>query len=161
MKNKNVGYLIVGIAALIVAIILIFNSGLENIIDDACDHGPTCTMYDTLAIQTNLSLAIAGLILVIGIFLIFAKEEKEIIIQKVRVKVKEKKRKIDTSKLSADEKALVKILQREKGATFQKSIAEELDVGKVKMTRLLDKLESKQIIERKRRGMNNIVVLLH
>jgi len=36
---------------------------------------------------------------------------------------------------------------------------ERLQVGKVGVTRLLDKLEAKQIVERKRRGMNNIVVL--
>ena len=39
------------------------------------------------------------------------------------------------------------------------SLMEELDVGKVKMTRMMDKLEAKQIVERKRRGMNNIIVL--
>ncbi len=159
MKNKNVGYLIVGISVLIVAIILIFNTALEDIIDTTCDHGTTCQVYDTLSVQTNLSLVIAGVVLLIGLFLIFAKEEKEIIIKKV--KVKERKKRIDLSKLSVDEKKLVKILQREKGATFQKSIAEELEIGKVKMTRLLDKLEAKQIVERKRRGMNNIVVLLN
>jgi len=36
---------------------------------------------------------------------------------------------------------------------------EKLGIGKVGITRLLDKLEAKQIIERKRRGMSNIVVL--
>ena len=36
---------------------------------------------------------------------------------------------------------------------------ERLNTGKVKITRLLDKLEAKDLIERKRRGMNNIVVL--
>ena len=36
---------------------------------------------------------------------------------------------------------------------------EKLNIGKVGITRLLDKLEAKQLIERKRRGMNNIVVL--
>ena len=36
---------------------------------------------------------------------------------------------------------------------------EKLSVGKVGLTRLLDKLEAKQIVERKRRGMNNFVVL--
>jgi len=34
-----------------------------------------------------------------------------------------------------------------------------LGIGKVGLTRLLDKLEAKQLIERKRRGMNNIVLL--
>ena len=42
---------------------------------------------------------------------------------------------------------------------FQRDLMEKLEIGKVKTTRLLDKLESKQIIERKRRGMNNIIVL--
>ena len=36
---------------------------------------------------------------------------------------------------------------------------EKLEIGKVGMTRILDKLESKDIVERKRRGMNNVVVL--
>ena len=36
---------------------------------------------------------------------------------------------------------------------------EKLEIRKVKATRLLDKLEAKQLIERKRRGLNNIVIL--
>ena len=54
---------------------------------------------------------------------------------------------------------LAKESQEENGAIFQKTLMEKLEIGKVKTTRLLDKLESKQFIERKRRGMNNIVVL--
>ena len=72
---------------------------------------------------------------------------------------KARKKKIDLSGLDSVEKKAIKILQRESGAFFQKSLMEELDVGKVKMTRMMDKLEAKQIVERKRRGMNNIVVL--
>jgi len=43
--------------------------------------------------------------------------------------------------------------------THSKELMDKLEIGKVKMTRLLDKLEAKQFIIRKRRGMNNIVVL--
>jgi len=50
-------------------------------------------------------------------------------------------------------------LLKENNAMFQSSLMEKLEIGKVKATRLLDKLEAKQLIERKRRGMNNIVVL--
>ena len=57
------------------------------------------------------------------------------------------------------EKGLVKLIQENSGAMFQADIMEKLNIGKVGMTRMLDKLEAKQIIERKRRGMNNIVVL--
>jgi uncharacterized membrane protein len=50
------------------------------------------------------------------------------------------------------------MLQKEK-AIFQRTLMEKLNIGKVETTRLLDKLEAKQLIERKRRGMNNVVVL--
>jgi len=159
MKNRNVGFLIVGIAVLIGVIILLFNSGLKDIVDQTCDHGSECNMYDTIALQTNLSLVIAGLVLVIGLFLIFSKESERIVEKVVVKKVVEKKKKVSLSGLDSVEKNVVKILEREGGAFFQKSLMEELGVGKVKMTRMMDKLEAKQIVERKRRGMNNIIVL--
>jgi hypothetical protein len=156
MRNKNVGYLIVGISIFIFLIVLIFNSALQTIVGASCSHGPTCSMFDTIAIQTWISLAIGFLVLLIGVFLIFAKEEKEVIIKKVREKVKKKK--IDLTGFDSVEKKAVNLLKVE-GAMFQSALMEDLGVGKVKMTRLLDKLEAKQIVERKRRGMNNIVVL--
>ncbi len=159
MKNKNVGFLIVGIAIVIGIIVLIFNLGLKNIVGETCSHGPTCTMYDTITMQTWISLAIAGLVLVIGLFLIFSKESEKIILKTKTRTIKEKRKPVDTSNLDSDEKKIVKILQSENGAIFQSSLMEKLEIGKVGITRLLDKLEAKQIIERKRRGMNNIVVL--
>ena len=154
MKNKNVGFLISGIAVIIGIIILIFNIGLKDIIGFTCTHGSECGMYSTLRVQTWISLAIAGLILVIGLFLIFSKEHERIIIKKV----KDKKKKIDLKGLDKDERKVIKLLQEE-NAIFQRTLMEKLEIGKVKITRLLDKLEAKQLIERKRRGMNNLVVL--
>mgnify|MGYP001616095172 FL=1 len=75
MKNKNVGSLIVGIAVLILIIIFIFNQGMTKIVNTTCSHGPECTMYTTIKTQTYLSLAIAGLVLIIGLFLIFFKRK--------------------------------------------------------------------------------------
>jgi len=157
MKNKNVGFLIVGLAVIIGVVVLIFNMGLKNIVGETCSHGSSCTMYDTIATQTNISLAIAGLVLLIGLFFIFSKENEKIVIKKV--KEKEKKKKINLNGLDKIEKQAVKLIQEENGAMFQKTLMERLEIGKVGMTRLLDKLEAKQIVERKRRGMNNIVIL--
>ena len=151
------GFLIIGIAIVVGIIVLIFNMGLKNIVDVTCSHGESCTMFDTIATQTYLSLTIAGVILIIGLFLIFSKESERIIVKKVKERVRAKK--LDLSGLDADEKKVVKLLQGENGAIFQRTLMETLDLGKVKTTRLLDKLEAKQIVERKRRGMNNIVVL--
>jgi uncharacterized membrane protein len=65
-------------------------------------------------------------------------------------------KKLDLSGLDSMERKVIAILQRENKAYFQKSLMEELGIGKVKITRMMDKLEAKQLIIRKRRGMNNI-----
>ncbi len=155
MKNKNVGFLILGIAVIVGAIVLIFNIGLKDIIGQSCTHGPSCSMYSTLAVQTWISISITALIFIIGLFFIFSKEPERIIIKKV----KEKKKKLNLEGLDKDEKKIIDILEAENGAVFQSALMEKMEMGKVKTTRLLDKLEAKQLIERKRRGMNNIVVL--
>ena len=155
MRNKSVGFLVSGIALVIALIVWIFNVGLKKIVSQTCTHGPSCSMYDTISMQTWISLGIAALVLVIGIFLIFAKENEKIVIRKFR----ERQKKLNVEGLDKDEKHVVTLLQQENGAMFQSSLMENMEIGKVKATRLLDKLEAKQLIERKRRGMNNIVVL--
>jgi uncharacterized membrane protein len=157
MKNKNVGFLIIGISIVVGLIIWIFNSGMTSIVNQTCSHGPSCTMYGTIKSQTYLSLAIAGIIFAIGLFFVFAKESEKIILK--TKKVIEKRKPLDLSGLDSEEKKVIKLLQEENNAVFQRTLMEKLEFGKVKMTRLLDKLESKGLIERKRRGMNNIVVL--
>lgn len=155
MENKNVGWLIIGIAIAMAIIVLIFNSALKTIVGQTCTHGPTCSMYDTIKTQTWLSLAIVAVVLVIGLVIMFTKPKEKIIVKKI----KDRKRKLDLSKLDKDEKSVINLLQDEGKAVFQADLMEKLEIGKVKTTRLLDKLEAKQFIERKRRGMNNIVVL--
>jgi uncharacterized membrane protein len=161
MKNKNVGFLILGIAVVIGIIITIFNFGMRSIVAGSCSHGPECAMYGTIAVQTWISLSIAGLIAIIGIFFIFSKEEKEIIIKKIRqkIEVERKNKPINYSKLDKEEKVLMKIIEENEGTIFQSDLVEKSGFSKVKVTRILDRLESQQIIERKRRGMTNVVVL--
>lgn len=158
MKNRNVGFLIVGISLVVVFIILLFNYGLKSLVAQTCSHGSTCSMFETISFQTYLSLAIAGIILIIGLFLIFAGESKKIIFR--TRKIKEKIKPLSLAGLDSLEKKAVGLIQQEKGAMFQRTLMEKLGIGKVGMTRLIDKLEAKQIVERKRRGMSNIVVLV-
>ena len=155
MENKHVGFLIVGIGIVMGIIVWIFNSALNNIVLSSCTHGSECTMYDTIQTQTGLSLAIVAVVLIIGFFIMLAKPKEKIIIEKVQ----EEKKKINLEGLEKDEREVMDILLKEGKAMFQADLMEKLEIGKVGMTRLLDKLEAKQFIERKRRGMNNIVVL--
>ena len=156
MRNKNVGFLISGIAVIIGIIVFIFNLGLKKIVGATCVHGPSCTMYTTIAIQTNISLSIAGLVLVIGLFLIFSKEREKIVLKKIEIE--KKKKPVDYSKLDQEEKVVMKIVESANGTIFQSDLVEKSNFGKVKVSRVLDRLENKNLIERKRRGMTNVVV---
>ena len=155
MENKNVGWMIVGIAVVMAGMVWIFNNLIKDNIGLTCSHGPTCEMYTNLNIQTWISLAIVGVVLIIGLVIMFTKPKEKLIVKTI----KEKKKKLNFEGLDKDEKRVVELIQAENGAIFQATLMEKLELGKVGMTRLLDKLEAKQIIERKRRGMNNIVVL--
>ena len=160
MENKNVGMLIIGIAIVMAIMVLLFNNVLQESIGLTCSHGPTCGMYKGVRVQTWISLSIVAVIVIIGLMIMFTKP-KEKIIETVKYKtktVKEKKKPVSLEGLDVKEKKAVELIQEE-GGMFQADLMEKIGIGKVGMTRLLDKLEAKQIVERKRRGMNNFVVL--
>src|SRR3989344_8309925 len=125
MKNRNVGFLIVGIAVVMASLVLVFNAGMKSIIGQTCSEGPSCSMYSTLSTQTGISLAIVGVIFVIGLFLIFSKEHERTIIKKVKQTVESKRKPIDHSKLDKEEKTLVKALEEADGTMFQSDIVEK------------------------------------
>ena len=159
MENKNVGYLILGISVVLIFIIFLFQNALQDIVKASCSldiaHAASCPIYKTIKQQTYLSLGIVSLLIIIGLVLIFTKQKEKVVVKKIS----ERKKKIDFSKLDKDEKRVIELLLQENNAMFQSSLMEKLEIGKVKATRLLDKLEAKQLIERKRRGLNNMIVL--
>ena len=155
MENKSVGWLIIGIAIVMVIIVFLFNSILKENLGLTCSHGPSCEMYTNLNVQTWISLSIVAVVFIIGLVIMFNKPKEKIIVKTI----KEKKKKVDLNGLDKREKEVIEILQKENGTMFQADLMEKLGIGKVGITRLLDKLEAKQLIERKRRGMNNVVVL--
>jgi len=155
MENKKVGYIILGISAVLILIIFLFQGALKDIVALGCQEGPSCPMFGTIHQQTSLALIIVGILVVLGGILIFTKPKERIVVKKVR----ERKKKIDKSKLGQKEKKAIELLENENGTMFQATLMEKLEIGKVGMTRLIDKLEAKQLVERKRRGMNNVIVL--
>ncbi len=165
MENRNVGFMIIGIAVLLIVIIFLYDNALKEIVKDNCGdpHSLVCPMNKTIDQQTYLALGIVGFLVIVAIILIVSKPHERIVIQektiKVKVPFKEKKKEFDMTNLDSEEKKVIEFLKEENGTMFQASLMEKLSIGKVGMTRLLDKLEAKQYIERKRRGMNNVVVL--
>jgi uncharacterized membrane protein len=162
MENRKVGYLIVGIAIVLGIIVFLFNSALKSIVSSSCDHGLTCPMYGDIRVQTMISLVLILAIIIIGLVFIFTKEKERIIIKtrKIKDEIAESRKEEKQSNLKLldkEEKVLYQILAREE-SMFQADLVEKSQMGKVKVSRILDRLENKKLIERKRRGMNNIVI---
>ena len=170
MKNKNIGMLTIGIAILIGFIVFSFNRALTEIVDTTCTHGSDCPMWGTINFQTNISIGIMIFIVIVGLYLLFFGQEEKIVTRTVtkfkkapnqiepKKITKENYQKI-TDNLDADEKQVFERIIEAEGTIFQSDLVEKTNFTKVKVTRILDKLEGKKLIERKRRGMTNVVIL--
>jgi len=159
MENKKVGWLIEGIAMAMLIIVIIFHKSTEELALQSCPHAYECTMTTAMNSQYLVSLAVVGIIVAIGLYIMFSKPQEKIIEKEIKVHVETKPKKLNLKGLDPKEKKVIELIKAEGGVLFQAELKEKLEIGKVGMTRLLDKLESKELIERKRRGMNNIVVL--
>lgn len=165
MKNRNLGLLIIGIALIFFVILFIFKAQLDNVIQlQMKASGGTCfdEQGNCLHQQSNIpfisGLIISFLTLAFGIFLLFfdnIKKEKKIPKKDIA------NNKETLAKLNTDEKNIYNLIVEAEGTIFQSELVEKTDFSKVKITRILDKLEGKDIIERKRRGMTNVVILKH
>ncbi len=159
MENKSIGYLIVGISVLMILIVLIFNNVMKEIIYNGCPYakaGNECTSIKAIDTQTYFAFALVGILAIVGLVLIFSPQKEKIIVKKVRDIPR--KLEIDVSDLKAEEKNVLRLIQEQR-AMFQAELIEKTGFGKVKISRILDRLEGRGIIERKRRGMNNLVMV--
>jgi len=168
MKNRIVGILIIGIAALIGFIIFSFNRALTDIVNTACPHGPACPMWGTIDFQTNVSIGIMTFVVIIGLYLIFLGKEEKIITKIKTVKQQVEPKKITKENyqkimgnLNSDEKLILGKVIESEGMIFQSDLVSKTKFAKAKVTRILDKLEGKGLIERRRHGMTNVVILRH
>ncbi|MBI2662835.1 MarR family transcriptional regulator [Candidatus Woesearchaeota archaeon] len=155
MENKYVGIMVIGIAIVFLFIVMSFNQALEDIVNENCTHGIQCPMYTTLKTQKVISYSLIGLLVIVGSFVALLFKEKNV--EKKVLSLDEKKRIME--KLDSDEKRVVELINAKEGSMYQSDVMKELDVSKVKVTRILDRLEGRGLLERKRRGMTNIVIL--
>jgi hypothetical protein len=167
MRNRIVGMIIIGISLLVGFIIYSFNNALKKIVETSCSHGPECPMWGTIDFQTNIGIGVMVFIVLVGLYLIFfGKEEK--IITKIRTikpqaeppkKVTKENYKEVMKDFDTDEKTVFEKIIESEGSIFQSDLVGKTGMPKVKVTRILDKLEGKGLVERKRRGMTNVVIL--
>ena len=156
MENKHVGLLIIGIAVVFFLVVMSFNQALESIVDATCTHGESCTMQVTIKTQKIISYSLIGLLILVGVFVSLFMKDKKVRGEAVLTE-EEKKKKLE--KLDEEEKKVMELVLQNQGSMYQSDLLKEMQMSKVKITRILDKLEGKGLVERKRRGMTNIVIV--
>ena len=150
----------IGISILIVLLVFLFNNTLMESVRNSCfiQHGDveSCEMYNSVNYQTYLALGIVGILVIFSLFIIFSKPDEKIIVKKIKEKKPQKE--INLSSFRQEEKQAYNLV-RENGAIFQAELIEKTGFSKARMTRIIDKLEGSGLVERKRRGMTNVVVM--
>ena len=159
MENRYVGYILLGVSLLLIFNITSFNSIIKDMNADSCTEDD-CIYHQSFNNMYYMSLVTIILLVIVAIILIFAKPHEKLIIQTKTKTIHKKpeKKKINLTELKPEEKEVLNLI-RENKAIFQADLIEKTGFGKAKMTRIIDRLEGKEIVERKRRGMTNVVVL--
>ncbi len=156
ITQKNIGHILVGFSIVLLVILTFVKINVDNRGAFLCEmvaSSPHLDMSECPAHKDNTSWLIVGafgiafLVSGSGIYIILVKRKKG------------EFGKIGLSKLNGEEKRIFVLLKDNEGSMYQSDIIKETELSKVNVTRILDKMEGKNVLERKRRGMTNIIVL--
>ncbi len=162
MEHKKTGIIVFVIAGLIIALMLFVKIREDYYINLVIhENEGSCFLEDGTCLHEDRdffvyifgSILSVGLIL-LGTYLIFVNKSKT---ENKKVSKEEYTSKADN--LDPDEKQVFEKIVEAQGTIFQSELVEKTGFTKVKITRILDRLEGKGLIERKRRGMTNVVIL--
>ncbi|MBI5065168.1 hypothetical protein HZA97_02925 [Candidatus Woesearchaeota archaeon] len=157
-NQKNIGFILIGVSLMLITMLVLIKNDIDKRDSFLCENVhkiPELKMEQCPAHTSNtswilvFSFGLAFLILGSGIFLVVSQFKKEI----------QEFKKLDFSKLDKEEKQICELLSKSEGSMYQSDLIKETGHSKVKITRILDKLEARKIIDRKRRGMTNIIIL--
>jgi uncharacterized membrane protein len=161
MKIENFGARESGYALIAISIVLFFvmlsvTNELNSYLHESCNHplGEICPMNSELPVQSyagfSLDFAIGGF----GVFLVYKSRQGRRIESEKNHDFERKLKELD-----GDEKKVFETIAGSDGVVFQSDIVEKTQFPKVKVTRILDRMEHKGLVERRRRGMSNIVLI--
>lgn len=157
INQKLIGYSLILFSIILLVILSFVKVNVDKEGAYLCSlvsSNPDIDMEQCPAHESNTSwlltilFGLSFLILGSGIYLSFIPTKRE-----------QETNKVDLSKLGKEETLIYNLLKQNQGSMYQSDLIKETQFSKVKTTRLLDKMESKNIIDRKRRGMTNIIIL--
>ncbi|MDO8655696.1 MAG: hypothetical protein Q7K45_00525 [Nanoarchaeota archaeon] len=160
LNHKSIGSLLIASALILLFVLIVVKINTDKEGAFLCkfvETSPTLNMDECPAHESNTSwlllsaFGISFLVLGAGVYLLFMPIDEKQQIQK--------KMTIDTSNLSEEETKIYNLLTLHQGSMYQSDIIKQTELTKVKVSRVLDRMDGKGIIDRKRRGMTNMVIL--
>lgn len=162
------GSLLVGFSLILLFILIWVKVNVDTEQSFLCkfvETSPDLSMEECPAHDSNTSwlllagFGIAFLVLVSGFYMLFLPAKGKLEEHSPAKEHQQAEKEINVSSFSEEEKRIYELLKLNQGSIYQSDLIKETGLTKVKISRLLDRLEGKSIIDRKRRGMTNIVVL--
>ena len=142
-----------GLAVMFISVLLAYNVYiLSSELLSSLDHGDECSSFETCPHVQTATSSYTGYAGATGTFLIGL----YIFLRQPTQPVSRKKKPSD---LNPDEIRVYDIVEEAGGMIFQSEIVEKTSFPKARVTRVLDRLESRNVLERRRRGMTNAVML--
>ncbi len=160
---RKLGLVLMLLGIMIFLIMYNFSSTMLNLIDTgqiqaSCMPIEGCPHIAVLN-QAYLGYALAAVIFAIGLVMaVFGKAGKALP-EAVMTNGREKEWAEKVKTLTGDEKLVYGKIMSAGGVIFQSDLVDQTEFPKAKISRILDRLEAGGLLERKRRGMANAVVL--
>jgi len=158
LSAKQLGWILIGTA---VAIFFVHSFMVNEILALQALLHKDCTLPENICpFKSNIPIpAVIGYLLDVGLgglgaFLILSKRQ----VERIMTESQQKWKKI-VKGLEGEERQIYELIGSRGGFVFQNELVEKSGMNKVKVTRVLDKLEAKGLVERRRRGMSNVVTL--
>lgn len=148
MKIRFLGILLLILSIILLVVIISYTSSIMRSSKVACECGDTqeCPHEKNLPLQSYIGISIVIILFILSYLLI---KSKDIIKKEIKK---------DINKLNDEEKKIYDVIENNEGTIFQSELIEKSGFSKVKISRVLDKLESKGFIEKRRKGMSNLII---
>ncbi len=156
IEDKYLGIIIILMSAIVFIILYNVSTELAQISHSTCSSDPamSCTVYQHIPVVSWVAFPTLFGLGIIGSWFTYSGLK----INKASMRHTSKSAKI-IKNLDAEEKKILDIVSNHEGSAFQSDLVRESNYTKVKVSRILDKLEMKGLIERRRRGMANLIVM--
>ena len=160
-SSLNINLRLVGAIMIVISIILFFIiytitqtiMGLRLELHESCPlPAEACPYKSSVPVEPVAAFVLDAAIGIFGVVLIFFKPSEIVSFRKTKAGKAAKS-------LDGEEKKIYDLILEQEGSAFQNDLIQKTGYSKVKISRILDRLETKDLVERRRRGMSNLVVL--